>query len=367
MPRPRAHDNGNSAIADLLRALASVEAAPPLRAKYLEAAVAIAALGRPIAALLRPDGSLEPVAGVSPAAARVVVEIVTTGSSPTVERALARSRPPARSGRTPTARDTFLDDAAVAAALADPTLAGPSLADYRGDLQMHSTYSDGSQPLEAIVATGLARGYEFAAVTDHGYGLPVAHGVSMARLDGQHREIDGLNEVHAGRFRLIKGIEANIRPDGTIDMTPSELRRLEIVVAAPHGALQSQADQTARFVAAVRAPGVHILGHPRGRKRGVRPGVRVDWDRVFEAAALTTVAIEIDGDPRRQDIDHVLARRALDAGCLFALDSDAHATDEWAFADIAVAHARLAGIPCERIINCWPLDVLLEWAAGLRA
>jgi putative hydrolase len=111
---------------------------------------------------------------------------------------------------------------------------------------------------------------------------------------------------------------------------------------------------------------VHILGHPRGRKHGVRPGVTADWDRIFEAAARTTVAVEIDGDPRRQDIDHALARRALDAGCIFALDSDAHATQEWAFAETAIAHARLAQIPSERVINCWPLDFLLEWASSLR-
>jgi putative hydrolase len=96
----------------------------------------------------------------------------------------------------------------------------------------------------------------------------------------------------------------------------------------------------------------------------VRPGVIANWSRIFEAAARATVAVEIDGDPRRQDIDHELARRALDAGCIFALDSDAHAPQEWAFAETAIAHARLARIPRERVINCWPLEFLLEWASG---
>jgi putative hydrolase len=120
------------------------------------------------------------------------------------------------------------------------------------------------------------------------------------------------------------------------------------------------------MVGAVSQRGVHILGHPRGRKYGVRPGVAADWDRVFEAAAREGVAVELDGDPRRQDIDHQLAARALAAGCIFACDSDAHAPDEWEFAETAVAHARLAGIPSERIINCWPLDFLLDWAAERR-
>src|SRR5262249_7638147 len=128
--------------------------------------------------------------------------------------------------------------------------------------------------------------------------------------------------------------------------------------------LRSSVDQTRRILAAVRTPGVHILGHPRGRKYGVRPGVTANWERIFQGAADATVAIEIDGDPRRQDIDHRLARRALAKGCIFALDSDAHAAEEWEFAETAVAHARLAGIPPERVINCWPLDFLLKWAVS---
>jgi histidinol phosphatase-like PHP family hydrolase len=117
------------------------------------------------------------------------------------------------------------------------------------------------------------------------------------------------------------------------------------------------------MINAVSARGVHILGHPRGRKIGSRPGVAADWDRVFKAAAREDVAIEIDGDPSRQDLDYDIAKRAVDAGCIFALDSDAHATRELAlFAATALAHARLAGVPSDRIVNCWTLDKLLEWA-----
>ena len=115
------------------------------------------------------------------------------------------------------------------------------------------------------------------------------------------------------------------------------------------------------MVAAVKTRGVHILGHPRGRKYGARPGVTADWDRVFAAAKRANVAIEIDGDPSRQDIDYDLARRAVTAGCLFALDSDAHSTGELAYAETAIAHARLAGVPTDRVVNCWETDRLLEW------
>jgi len=355
----------NSVAVGLLRDLAAVQTSKQSKWGYQRAADAIAELPAPLESYLQPDGALRKIPQVGPSSTRVILEVLKTGASATVERAIAESGKAGTVEKSRELRGTFLSRAQVVEALRNQELGGPSLEDYRGDLQMHSTYSDGTQTLEVIIETGLSRGYEYSAVTDHSYGLPIAHGVSMARLAAQHHEIDRLNEVHAGRFRLIKGIEANILADGGLDMTREERRQLELVVAAPHSGLRTSTDQTRRILSAVRSPGVHILGHPRGRKYGARPGVAADWDRVFKAAAERTVAIEIDGDPSRQDIDHELARRALDAGCIFALDSDAHAPHEWAFAETAVAHARLAGIPRERVINTWPVDFLLEWARGL--
>jgi histidinol phosphatase-like PHP family hydrolase len=180
----------------------------------------------------------------------------------------------------------------------------------------------------------------------------------------QHREIDRINRRYEGRFRLLKGIEANIRSDGSVDMAPDELRLLEIVVAAPHSVLRSAADQTVRMVRAVETAGVNILGHPRGRMYGSRAGVVADWPRVFDAAARSGVAIEIDGDPSRQDLDYDLAHTAVAAGCLFALDSDAHSPRDLAYVETAIAHARLAAVPPARVVNCWPVERLLKWAAG---
>jgi putative hydrolase len=111
------------------------------------------------------------------------------------------------------------------------------------------------------------------------------------------------------------------------------------------------------MMAALGTPGVHILGHPRGRMYGSRPGITADWTTVFAEAAARGVAVEIDGDPSRQDLDYV----AVEAGCLFALDSDAHGVREWSYAETAVAHARMAGVPVDRVINCWPLARLAEW------
>jgi len=188
----------------------------------------------------------------------------------------------------------------------------------------------------------------------------------MAAAAEQHLAIDELNRRYQGRFRIYKGIEANIRSDGTIDMERDELHRFEFVVASPHSLLRKSIDQTERMVGAVSQPGVSILGHPMGRKYNNRPGVSADWLRVFEAAAARRVAIELDGSWDRQDIHYALAADAMASGCIFALDSDAHANQELAFSEVAIAHARLAGIPRERIINYWPAKKLAAWMTERR-
>jgi histidinol phosphatase-like PHP family hydrolase len=352
----------NDRIASLLRDLASAQKSTQSKWGYKRAASAVRNLEQPIESYVQPDGTLKKIPNVGPASTRIILEVLRTGDSEIVSRAVTESGRTAEVERSRGLRGHFLTRARVMAALSNPRLIGPSLETYRGDLQMHSTWSDGSQSLEDIVEQGLERGYEYCAVTDHSYGLPIAGGVSMSKLAEQHAEIDRINRRYQNRFRLLKGIEANIRVDGSVDMEPDELRLLEIVVAAPHSALRSPADQTARMIRVVETPGVCILGHPRGRMYGSRPGVAANWPRVFEAAARTAVAIEIDGDPARQDIDYALARAAVEAGCLFALDSDAHGTSDFAYADTAIAHARLARVPPARVINCWPLARLLEWA-----
>jgi putative hydrolase len=215
--------------------------------------------------------------------------------------------------------------------------------------------------MAAMAETCLARGYQYAAMTDHAHGLKSAGGRTAADLARQRDEIDAVNARLGGRFCLLAGVEANIAPDGSLDLTGDELRSIDLVVAAAHAGLRLPDDQTRRMIAAVRAPGVHILGHPRGRQRGTRAGIVADWDAVFEAAAAAGVAIEIDGDPARQDLDFAMASRAVEAGCVLALDSDAHAPEELGYVDIALAHARLAEVPVDRVINCWPLDRLLDW------
>jgi putative hydrolase len=358
----------NLVVAGLLRDLALVQGSPQRAWGYKQAAGAILGLDAAIETLVQPDGTLERIPRIGPSSTRVIQEVLATGGSPLVERAVDASGRRAEVDRRRALRAHYLSRARVRAILDDPSLDGPSLADYRGDLQMHSTWSDGSQTLEAIVEAGLTRGYAYAAVTDHSGGLPIANGLSPARFAQQRVEIARVNRDLAGAgFRLLFGVEANIRADGSVDVELEDRRAFDLVVAAPHAVLRSPVDQTARMVAAVEAPAVHVLGHPRGRMFGSRPGVSAHWRRVFEAAAARGVAIEIDGDPARQDVDYDMARAALDAGCLFAVDTDAHAVSQWRYAEIALAHARLAGIPAGRIVNTWPLDRLQAWTSRLSA
>ena len=328
---------------------------------YKRAAAAILALEVPLTDLVEPDGALPRISGIGPGSTRVIREILDTGESPTVERAIDGSDRRADIERRRRLRRHFLSRAEVRRVLADPAFEGPSLEQYRGDLQMHSEWSDGHPTVQEIADACLQRGYQYAAVTDHSYGLKIAGGMSMAEAAEQRNAIDDVNARHGHQFRLLQGIEANIDTAGRLDLTDDEAATFDVVLAAPHSRLRKDEDQTDRMLTAVAHPAVRILAHPRGRITGSRAGVVAQWNVVFAAAAERGVAIELDGDPARQDLDYSLAAEALGARCLFALDSDAHTTGQLAYAETAIAHARLAGIPPDRIVNCWPLDRLLAW------
>jgi histidinol phosphatase-like PHP family hydrolase len=359
--RPAVPPDVNAAAAGLLLDLAAVQTAKQSAWGYTGAARAIFNLERTLTELRDGRGALPKIPAVGPSSLRVITELLETGGSATVDLAIAERGAEADAAARRALRERFLSRAAVRAVLGHGRLGGPAPADYRADLQMHSTWSDGAESIAALAAAAVARGCTHLAVTDHSHGLPVARGMSMDAVTAQHREIDAINRELAGRFRVIKGVEANIQRDGSLDLLPEEAARFELVLAAPHSALRTAEDQTDRLLAAIAAPHVRVLAHPRGRKYGARAGVRADWDRVFAAAARAGVAIEIDGDPSRQDLDFTFAQRALAAGCLFALDSDAHSPQELVYAETAIAHARLARIPADRVINCWTIERLLEW------
>jgi histidinol phosphatase-like PHP family hydrolase len=304
---------------------------------------------------------LPKIAGIGPSSARVILEVLDSGTSPTVEAAIASSGKTADAAARRSSRTNILSRAVVRHVLNDRTLGGPAPDDVRGDLQMHSVYSDGVMTLPDVVAGCRARGYQYAAVTDHSHGLKIAGGMSLADALRQHEEIDRLNRDLGSSFRLLKGVEANIGADGTLDLSDEEASHFDLVLAAPHSNLRVQEDQTSRLLRAIETTAVRVLAHPRGRVAGSRPGLVADWNVVFTRAAELEVAIELDGDPSRQDLDYPLARQAYDAGCLLAIDSDAHSVAELAYVDFAIAHARLAGLDPDRIVNCWDLSRLLRW------
>ena len=352
----------NLALAGLLFDLVHVAGERNPRAfGYKRAAKAVLRLDRQITPLVTAN-TFRAIPGIGPTTDRIARELIHDGRSEFVERMVREAGKQESLAKLRELRKNFLSRAAVADIL--KKRGGPSRTKYRGDFQMHSVYSDGSETLESIVEECLSRKWTCAGVTDHSYGLAIAGGMTMERVAEQHVEIDTLNEKYRTRFRLFKGIEANIRSDGTVDMTPEELRPFEFVVASPHSLLRKGIDQTDRMVGAASQPGVCILGHPQGRRYNVRPGVTADWNKVFEVAARRQVAIEIDGSWDRQDVHYELAARALEHGCIFALDSDAHSHPEYNFVDIAIAHAKLAGIPQKRIINYWLDEEILEWARG---
>ena len=352
----------NSRVAGLLRDFSLVHSMPHARFAYKRAARSIMALERDVEAIAR-ERALREVPSIGPATERVVLEVLEHGTSPTVERAIEGSGRSADVAAARALRTNFLSRAAVLSILEQPMPGVVGREHYRGDLQTHTEWSDGSASLGQMARAAMARGHAFLGVSDHSYGLRIAGGMSMADVERQRAAIERINRRLGGCFRLVHGIEANLRADGSVDLTEDERRRFEIVLAAPHSILRRLDDQTERMLAAVSQPGVHVLAHPRGRMV-TRRGVLADWDAVFERAARHDVAIEIDGDPFRQDLDHALARRALAAGCRFALDSDAHSGRELVYSECALAHARLAGIPADKVINCWPAERLLEWAAA---
>ena len=312
------------------------------------------------------DTEILKIPGVGPASLRIVREVLDGGESPTVARIVAASTKAKEISGRHALRRNFLSAAMVQKVLSEPRKGVVAVDDYLGDFQMHSRGSDGADSIETLAEGCLDRGYRCMCVTDHSYGLPIAGGMSMDEIRMQHAEINKLNKKFGGTFQILKGIEANIRQDGSLDMHPDELQEFDLVVASPHSSLRKTMDQTERMLAAVSLPGVHILGHPRGRVFNSRAGVLADWPKVFTLAAEKGVAVEIDGDVSRQDLDFRIATAAKKAGCVFALDSDAHAANQLWMADYALAHARLAGIPKDRIINCWPVDKILEWARTFR-
>ena len=239
----------------------------------------------------------------------------------------------------------------------------------RGDLQMHSSWSDGSASIGEMAAAAAERGYEYIAITDHSKTLKIAGGIDEVALRAQEREIGRVNEelAEAGaRLRVLRSIELNLSPDGSGDMEPAALARLDLVLASFHSSLRKKEDQTQRYLAALRNLDVHVLGHPRGRVYNFRLGLQADWGTLFRFAAELDKAVEIDAFPDRQDLNVELLEEARAAGVRISIGTDAHHPWQLGFIELGLAAALRGGIPRDRLLNSMSLEELLEWVAALR-
>jgi putative hydrolase len=238
-----------------------------------------------------------------------------------------------------------------------------------GDLHSHSDWSDGGSPIEEMAMTAVELGHEYLVLTDHSPRLRVANGLSVERLTEQLDVVAAVDAHLGDGFTLLSGIEVDILEDGSLDQTEEMLGRLDVVVASVHSKLRmDSAPMTRRMLAAVAHPRTDVLGHCTGRLvtggRGTRPPSTFDADAVFAACAEHGTAVEINSRPERSDPPDELVALALEAGCLFSIDSDAHAPGQLDFLAYGAARAARLGVPVDRIVNTWSRERLLDWTAG---
>lgn len=350
-------DAGRDPVADLRRIAFLLERTleSTYRVKaFRTAANALAELPADDVVLLATTGALRDVPGIGERTAAVVEESVA-GVEPAYLRGLeaASGGPLAEGGE------------ALRAAL-------------RGDLHLHSDWSDGGSPIAEMARTARDLGHQYAVLTDHSPRLKVANGLTSERLERQLGVLAGLAAPLAP-FRLLSGIEVDILSDGGLDQTDRMLGRLDLVVASVHSELRMPAEaMTRRMIAAVRNPHTDVLGHCTGRyvidrkyagsalesrtRSGkARPESVFDAAAVFAACTEAGVAVEINSRPERLDPPLRLLRQAVEAGCLFSIDTDAHAPGQLDWQAIGCARAQACGVPAERVVNTWPLEDLLAW------
>ncbi len=252
------------------------------------------------------------------------------------------------------------------------TLTGRSAeirAALRGDCHTHSDWSDGGSPIDEMARAARALGHEYVVLTDHSPRLKVANGLTAERLRTQLDLVAEINEQLAP-FRILTGIEVDILDDGSLDQTDELLSRLDVVVASVHSKLRMEsAAMTPRMIAAVRNPHVDILGHCTGRmvtEKG-RPPSAFDAGAVFAACAESDTAVEINCRPERLDPPRELLRKVVAAGCRVSIDTDAHAPGQLEWQPYGCVRAAECDVAIESIVNAWPADRLVAWAAAHEA
>jgi putative hydrolase len=291
------------------------------------------------------QGRLRELPGIGDTTARVVTEAYAGGTPSYLERLETDA--------------TEMDEAA----------AGPGAevrSWLRGDLHMHSDWSDGGSPVVTMARTVAELGHEYMALTDHSPRLTIAHGLSPERLREQLELVDALNEELAP-LRILRGIEVDILEDGTLDQDDELLAELDVVVASVHSKLKMSRDgMTARMIGAIANPHMDILGHCTGRLivgKG-RDESQFDAELVFEACRQLDKAVEVNCRPERLDPPRRLLSMVDEMGCKISIDTDAHAPGQLAWQTYGCARVAETDIGPERIVNSWPVDDLLAWTAG---
>ncbi len=328
---------------------------------FRTAAAALASLPREDVALLAETGGLRGIKGIGERTASVV------------EQSCAGDEP------------EYLSELIERAGGALATGGDDLRAALRGDLHTHSDWSDGGSPIAEMARDAAALGHDYAVLTDHSPRLTVANGLTPQRLRRQLEVLAQVNQTLAqepsGHFAMLSGIEVDILSHGGLDQEEGLLERLDVVVASVHSELRMPSPaMTSRMIAAVRNPHTDVLGHctgryvidrsygtssMRGRTRSgkARPPSTFDAEAVFAACAEAGVAVEINSRPERLDPPMALLRKAVAAGCLFAIDTDAHAPGQLDWQQIGAARAEDAGVTADRVVNTWPVRDLLAWTA----
>ncbi|MFD6182269.1 PHP domain-containing protein [Streptomyces goshikiensis] len=324
--------------------------APTYRvAAFRTAADVVVRLGEREVAERAGAGTLEAVKGIGPKTAQVVRE--------------------ALAGEIPAYLQRLEDEVAAHPEGPPATPAALALrAALRGDCHLHSEWSDGGSPIEAMGRTAAALGHDWAVLTDHSPSLKVARGLAPERL---REQLDAVAELNArwAPFRLLTGIECDILADGSLDQEPALLDELDVVVASVHSKLRMDAPaMTQRLLTAVRNPLMDVLGHCTGRlvTGKTRPESTFDAEAVFAACAEAGTAVEINSRPERLDPPRRLLKRAVAAGTLFAIDTDAHAPGQLDWQLTGCERAVECGVAAERVVNTWSEEELLAWTRTRR-
>jgi DNA polymerase (family 10) len=259
----------------------------------------------------------------------------------------------------PTMRE---DKGEVEAAVAGKLPRLVELSDIRGDLQSHSTYSDGKLSVREMALGAADRGYAYFAVTDHGPRLTYMNNLGKTEITKQRKEVEKVNGELGKRMRLLHGIELNVAADGSLDYPDDVLAGFDVCVASIHSSFKaSRADQTKRMIRAIENPHVHIFGHPSGRRLDRREGIDFDVDAVAKAAAKHGVALEVNGHPYRLDLRDEHVRWARQHGVRLVISTDAHSIGELDNMHFGVSTAQRGWTGADEVINTWPLEKLLKF------